>query len=328
MMRAGTLPLRKPGTVTWAPMVLYASSTLGLSSAYGTSTLILTRVGSSCSTELFTVRPFNFDSHAVAAIFRPHRPKYMAGRAISQPDRPSRDLKGSESPRIVRARPQDAITHITRNPGRYAKPGGFHSVASSRAMELVRSELLQSELACSRRCPLWPERPTFLSAPCGPRWAMGDVAPPRRCRVSLQPRGKHIFRSSARSGADRPARADRPLSFRDISSSAQECQAVQKIGSIDHSRTTILIRPCLARPAIVCELGLRIRPLARHVVPDRLLIADGERLDLHQQLVADRGGLGLASGELVQCLPTGLCEREDPLVGALDLAHDAPFHQT
>src|SRR5690625_1224083 len=125
MMRAGTLPLRKPGTVTWAPMVLYASSTLGLSSAYGTSTLILTRVGSSCSTELFTVRPFNFDSHAVAAIFRPHRPKYMAGRAISQPDRPSRDLKGSESPRIVRARPQDAITHITRNPGRSAKPGGF-----------------------------------------------------------------------------------------------------------------------------------------------------------------------------------------------------------
>ena len=96
------------------------------------------------------MRPFNFDSHAVAAIFRPHRPKYMAGRAISQPDRPSRDLKGSESPRIVRARPQDAITHITRNPGRYAKPGGFPRA------DLHRS---WSFRLFSRRCAIAPSRP-------------------------------------------------------------------------------------------------------------------------------------------------------------------------
>src|SRR5699024_655817 len=79
-----------------------------------------------------------------------HRPKYMAGRAISQPDRPSRDLKGSESPRIVRARPQDAITHITRNPGRYAKPGGFPRA------DLHRS---WSFRLFSRRCAIAPSRP-------------------------------------------------------------------------------------------------------------------------------------------------------------------------
>src|SRR5699024_1954046 len=114
--------------------------------------------------------------------------------------------------------------------------------------ELVRSELLQSELACSRRCPLWPERPTLLSAPCGPRRGVGRAAPPRPCRVGLQPRGKPIFRSSAPRGGGPSAPAHRPLSFPDISPNAQEGPAVQKIGSIDHSRTTILIRPCLARP--------------------------------------------------------------------------------
>src|SRR5687768_10045969 len=54
MMRLGTLPLRKPGTWIWLPMVLYAASRLGLSSSYGTSTVSFTRVGLRVSTALFT----------------------------------------------------------------------------------------------------------------------------------------------------------------------------------------------------------------------------------------------------------------------------------
>ena len=54
MMRAGTLPLRKPGTWICEPMVLYAASRLGFSSSNGTSTVSLTRVGLRVSTALFT----------------------------------------------------------------------------------------------------------------------------------------------------------------------------------------------------------------------------------------------------------------------------------
>src|ERR1700712_811305 len=51
----GTLPLRKPGTLIERAMSAYALSMLGLRSAKGTSTVILTRVGLSCSTVLGTV---------------------------------------------------------------------------------------------------------------------------------------------------------------------------------------------------------------------------------------------------------------------------------
>src|SRR4029450_1080128 len=54
MIRDGTLPLRKPGTWICCPMVLYAASRLGFSSSYGTSTVILTRVGLTVSRALFT----------------------------------------------------------------------------------------------------------------------------------------------------------------------------------------------------------------------------------------------------------------------------------
>src|SRR6266568_3826881 len=54
MTRGGTLPLRKPGTVTCSAILWYAVSRLGLSSAKGTSTVSRTRVGSSVSTALFT----------------------------------------------------------------------------------------------------------------------------------------------------------------------------------------------------------------------------------------------------------------------------------
>src|SRR5450631_3295948 len=54
MIRAGTLPARKPGTLICEPIVLYAASRLGLSSSKGTSTVSLTRVGLRVSTALFT----------------------------------------------------------------------------------------------------------------------------------------------------------------------------------------------------------------------------------------------------------------------------------
>ena len=50
----GALPLRKPGMFTEAAMVLYAWSISLVSSSNGTSTVILTRVSFSFSTELFT----------------------------------------------------------------------------------------------------------------------------------------------------------------------------------------------------------------------------------------------------------------------------------
>ena len=56
MMRAGTLPLRKPGTLTCWAIFLYARSKSGFSSSKGTSTLIRTLVGLSRSTVLFTSR--------------------------------------------------------------------------------------------------------------------------------------------------------------------------------------------------------------------------------------------------------------------------------
>src|SRR5690606_40988640 len=55
MTRAGTLPLRKPFTVTCWLIFLYAASRLGLSSSKGTSTVSRTRVGFRVSTALFTV---------------------------------------------------------------------------------------------------------------------------------------------------------------------------------------------------------------------------------------------------------------------------------
>ena len=51
---AGTLPLRKPGTVTCEPIVLYASSRLGSNSSNGTSMVSLIRVGLRDSVLLFT----------------------------------------------------------------------------------------------------------------------------------------------------------------------------------------------------------------------------------------------------------------------------------
>ena len=54
MIRAGTLPLRKPGIWIWDPIVWYALSRSGFSSSKGTSTMSLTRVGLRVSTALFT----------------------------------------------------------------------------------------------------------------------------------------------------------------------------------------------------------------------------------------------------------------------------------
>ena len=67
MMRAGTLPLRKPGTLTCWAIFLYARSKSGFSSSKGTSTLIRTLVGLSRSTVLFTSRYSSIGSHAVGA---------------------------------------------------------------------------------------------------------------------------------------------------------------------------------------------------------------------------------------------------------------------
>src|SRR3954470_13363367 len=65
MMRAGTLPLRKPGTWMCSPMALKAASRLGLSSSKGTSTVILTRVGLRVSSALFTAgTPLTLDGGA------------------------------------------------------------------------------------------------------------------------------------------------------------------------------------------------------------------------------------------------------------------------
>ena len=51
----GTLPRRNPGMFTCLAISRYALSMLGLSSANGTSTVILTRVGLNCSTVLGTL---------------------------------------------------------------------------------------------------------------------------------------------------------------------------------------------------------------------------------------------------------------------------------
>ena len=67
MMRAGTLPWRKPGTLTCWAIFLYARSKSGFSSSKGTSTLIRTRVGLSRSTVLFTSRYSSIGSHAGCA---------------------------------------------------------------------------------------------------------------------------------------------------------------------------------------------------------------------------------------------------------------------
>src|SRR6478752_9198949 len=54
MIVAGTLPLRKPGTVICCAIFLYAESRLGFSSSKATSTVSLARVGLRVSTALFT----------------------------------------------------------------------------------------------------------------------------------------------------------------------------------------------------------------------------------------------------------------------------------
>ena len=54
MMRAGTLPGRKPGIRICEPIFLYAASRLGFSSSNGTSTESRTRVGLRFSAVLFT----------------------------------------------------------------------------------------------------------------------------------------------------------------------------------------------------------------------------------------------------------------------------------
>ena len=54
MTDAGTLPLRKPGMVTWEPISRYAFLRLGSSSANGTSIASRTLVGLRVSTVLFT----------------------------------------------------------------------------------------------------------------------------------------------------------------------------------------------------------------------------------------------------------------------------------
>src|SRR4029450_12982276 len=51
----GTLPRRNPGMFTDLATSAYALSMLGLRSANGTSTVILTRVGLNCSTVLGTL---------------------------------------------------------------------------------------------------------------------------------------------------------------------------------------------------------------------------------------------------------------------------------
>src|SRR3954447_21583998 len=73
MMRGGTCPLRKPGTVTFLLMDAYAASRLGLSSSNGTSTVSFTRVGFRVSTALFTaVAPQN-EGEVMACCARPAR---------------------------------------------------------------------------------------------------------------------------------------------------------------------------------------------------------------------------------------------------------------
>ncbi len=116
MIRLGTLPLRKPGICTWAPIVLYAWSSIGFSSANGTSTTSLTRVGLMVSTALFTSgtpQPWgnrgNFGADAVRA--GPSGPTPSSGtRARGAPDRHqgtmlAAGLGATQSPRSSRGAP-------------------------------------------------------------------------------------------------------------------------------------------------------------------------------------------------------------------------------
>src|ERR1700709_2486530 len=54
MIRAGTLPGRKPGTLIWLPTRLYAEARSSESSSNGTSIVILMRVGLRASLVAFT----------------------------------------------------------------------------------------------------------------------------------------------------------------------------------------------------------------------------------------------------------------------------------
>src|SRR5690242_4400041 len=108
MMRAGILPLRKPGTVTWLLIFLYAASRLGLSSSKGTSTVSRTRVGFRVSTALFTVgSPWGFT--LMGADLRP----FGAARA-----------SGTRYPAVPRTRSPAAHPTRTTNPTGRGRPAG------------------------------------------------------------------------------------------------------------------------------------------------------------------------------------------------------------
>src|SRR6187431_3361953 len=85
----GTFPRRKPGMLTDLAISAYALSILGLRSANGTSTVILTRVGLNCSTVLGTLTTPVFMARAATtargwARFEP-RQSYGEVRRVAKP---------------------------------------------------------------------------------------------------------------------------------------------------------------------------------------------------------------------------------------------------
>src|SRR6186713_2041302 len=86
----GTFPRRNPGMLTDLAISAYALSMLGLRSANGTSTVILTRVGLNCSTVLGTLMTPVF--HVVGAAGLPDWARLSPGnpkgsRTSDQPPR-------------------------------------------------------------------------------------------------------------------------------------------------------------------------------------------------------------------------------------------------
>src|SRR5688500_3784380 len=100
--KGGTLPRRNPGMFTDLATSAYALSILGLRSANGTSTVILTRVGLNCSTVLGTLLTPVF--HVVGAAQLPDLARLSPGnpkgsRTSDQPAAARRADQGGWSER-------------------------------------------------------------------------------------------------------------------------------------------------------------------------------------------------------------------------------------